>query len=105
VKEKVFEESGYREGKQLSYQYPISIDWSTDEIVDVVQFFSCIEKAYESGIDRDILSRAYRRFKEIVPSKSEEKQICGEFEEESGYSCYRTMKKVKDEPDKKIIKM
>jgi uncharacterized protein YktA (UPF0223 family) len=91
--------------KRMSYQYPISMDWKTDEIVDVVQFFSCIEKAYENGIDRDILFQAYHRFKVIVPSKSEEKQICGEFEEESGYSCYRTMKKVKDEPNTKIIKM
>jgi uncharacterized protein YktA (UPF0223 family) len=89
----------------MSYQYPISMDWKTDEIVDVVQFFSCVEKAYENGIDRDILFQAYRRFKEIIPSKSEEKKICGEFEDESGYSCYRTMKKIQEEPNSRLIKM
>jgi uncharacterized protein YktA (UPF0223 family) len=39
---------------------------------------------------------SYRRFKEIVPSKAEEKTICGEFEEISGYSAYRTIKKAKE---------
>ncbi|WP_312469127.1 UPF0223 family protein [Neobacillus sp.] len=80
----------------MEYQYPIDYNWSTDEIVDVIKFFEAIEKAYEKGIERDELMQAYRRFKEIVPSKAEEKTICGEFEEISGYSSYRTIKKVKD---------
>ena len=47
---------------------------------------------------------AYRRFKEIVPSKAEEKKLCGEFEEISGYSSYRAIKKAKDAaPGDRII--
>lgn len=80
----------------MEYQYPIDYHWSTDEIVDVIKFFEAIEKAYEKGIERDELMKAYRRFKEIVPSKAEEKTICGEFEEISGYSSYRAIKKAKD---------
>jgi len=80
----------------MEYQYPIDYHWSTDEIVDVVKFYEAIERAYEKGIDRDELMAIYRRFKEIVPSKAEEKTICGEFEEISGYSSYRTIKKAKD---------
>ncbi|WP_026560517.1 UPF0223 family protein [Bacillus sp. J37] len=80
----------------MDYQYPISLDWSTDEIVDVVKFFECIEKAHEKGIVRNELLTVYRRFKEIVPSKAEEKTICNEFEEVSGYSSYKVMKKAKD---------
>ena len=34
----------------MEYTYPFSIDWSTSEIVDVVQFFEVIEKAYENGV-------------------------------------------------------
>ncbi|MEH6908693.1 UPF0223 family protein [Neobacillus drentensis] len=79
----------------MEYQYPIDYHWSTDEIVDVIAFFESIEKAYEQGIDRDAVMMAYRRFKEIVPSKAEEKTICGEFEEMSGYSSYQTIKKAK----------
>ncbi|WP_160720259.1 UPF0223 family protein [Bacillus sp. USDA818B3_A] len=80
----------------MDYQYPIDYSWSTDEIVDVIKFFETIERAYEKGIERDEVMNAYRRFKEIVPSKAEEKTVCGEFEEISGYSSYRTIKKAKE---------
>jgi uncharacterized protein YktA (UPF0223 family) len=80
----------------MEYQYPIDYHWTTDEIVDVIKFYEALERAYEKGIDRDELMAIYRRFKEIVPSKAEEKTICGEFEDISGYSSYRTIKKAKD---------
>ncbi|MDF1506741.1 UPF0223 family protein [Robertmurraya sp. DFI.2.37] len=89
----------------MEYQYPIDYHWSTEEIVDVVKFFEHIEAAYERGIERDVLMASYRRFKEIVPSKSEEKKLCGEFEESSGYSSYRTIKKAKESERGQIIKM
>jgi uncharacterized protein YktA (UPF0223 family) len=88
----------------MEYQYPIEYHWTTDEIVDVIKFYEAIERAYEKGIDRDQLMAIYRRFKEIVPSKAEEKTLCGEFEEISGYSSYRTIKKAKNaSPDEKIL--
>ncbi|WP_163101353.1 UPF0223 family protein [Peribacillus alkalitolerans] len=87
----------------MDYQYPIDLDWSTDEIVDVISFFEAVESAYEKGIDRDQLMNVYRRFKEIVPSKAQEKKVCGEFEEVSGYSAYHVVQKAKDsEPGQKI---
>ncbi|MGD6964887.1 UPF0223 family protein [Rossellomorea vietnamensis] len=88
----------------MEYQYPFSLDWSTEEVIDVVGFFQSIEKAYEQGIERDKLMEAYKRFKEIVPGKAEEKRICNEFEESSGYSSYRAVKRMK-ESDSNIIKM
>lgn len=89
----------------MEYQYPIEPDWSTEEIIDVIKFFENVERAYENGVDRDSLLEIYRRFKEIVPSKAEEKRICGEFEEISGYSCYHTVKKVKESSSGEKIKM
>ncbi|GIN61369.1 UPF0223 protein YktA [Robertmurraya siralis] len=89
----------------MEYQYPIDYHWSTEEIVDVIKFFEHIEAAYERGIERDVLMASYRRFKEIVPSKSEEKKLCGEFEENSGYSSYRTIKKAKESEQGQMIKM
>lgn len=86
------------------YQYPMSMDWTTEEIIDVVLFFELVEKAYEKGVSKEDLLKGYRRFKEIVPSKSEEKQVCNEFEESSGFSTYRVVTKAK-ELDSKIIKM
>lgn len=89
----------------MDYQYPISLDWSTEETVDVIKFFECIEKAYEKGIERTLLMNAYRRFKEIVPSKAEEKTICNEFEEVSGYSSYKVIQKAKESNEQGTLKI
>ncbi|MCD7033954.1 UPF0223 family protein [Metabacillus sp. GX 13764] len=89
----------------MSYQYPISADWKTDEIIDVVRFFECIEKAYEGGVEKGDLMNAYKRFKQVVPGKAEEKKVCGEFEEASGYSSYHTVKKAKESVEGEKVKM
>lgn len=87
----------------MEYQYPIDYHWSTDEIIDVVRFFELVEQGYEKGVSRDEFLNSYRRFKEIVPSKSEEKKICGEFEEMSGYSAYKIVQAAKAaEPGAKL---
>lgn len=89
----------------MEYSYPFSPHWSTEEVIDVIKFFEAIERAYETGVAREELMAAYRRFKEIVPSKSEEKQLCNEFEEESGYSSYRTVQQIKAAAADEKIKM
>lgn len=88
----------------MEYTYPFSLDWSTEEIVDVVQFFEAIEKAYENGIKREELLKRYRRFKEIVPSIAEEKTYFREFEKESGYVSFPIIKKMKEQSENIIIK-
>ncbi|OCA85591.1 hypothetical protein A8F94_11950 [Bacillus sp. FJAT-27225] len=89
----------------MDYQYPIDYTWSTDETIKVIQFFQAIEDAYEKGIGRDELMNRYRSFKEVVPSKAEEKKLCGEFEQMSGYSPYRTVTKAKEQSAADRIKM
>ncbi|MBB5179032.1 uncharacterized protein YktA (UPF0223 family) [Planomicrobium koreense] len=89
----------------MDYSYPFSIDWSTDEIIDVVAFFEGIEMAYEKGIKRQDLLARYRRFKEIVPSIAEEKTYFREFEEESGYASFPAIKDMKTKSDDEIIKI
>lgn len=89
----------------MDYSYPFSIDWSTDEIIDVVAFFEGIEMAYEKGIKRQDLLARYRRFKEIVPSIAEEKTYFREFEEESGYASFPAIKDMKAKNDDEIIKI
>lgn len=88
----------------MEYTYPFSLDWSTKEIVDVVQFFEAIENAYEKGIKREELLVKYRRFKEIVPSIAEEKTYFREFENESGYASFPIIKQMKEKEDGAIIK-
>jgi len=89
----------------MEYQYPIDIDWTTEEIVEVVKFFECIETAYEKGIEKDVLMEQYKLFKKIVPGKAQEKNVCDEFEENSGYSTYRTIKKAKEAESGAKVKM
>lgn len=89
----------------MDYQYPLDYHWSTEEIIDVVRFYESIEQANEKGIQKIELIKNYRRFKEIVPSKAEEKKIDSEFQEMSGYSIYRTIQAMKNLQDNDIVKM
>ncbi len=88
----------------MDYSYPIRHDWSTEEIIIVVAFYEAVEKAYESGIAREQLMEAYRAFKKIVPSMAEEKTLFKEFDEASGYACYRIVKAAKEGTDGEMIK-
>jgi uncharacterized protein YktA (UPF0223 family) len=89
----------------MDYQYPMAMDWTTEEIVDAIAFYDCVEKAYEKGVKRSELMAKYRRFKEIVPSKAEEKTLCSEFDRVSGYSCYRAVQQAKSLEDNDMVKM
>ncbi|GAB3800038.1 UPF0223 family protein [Virgibacillus kimchii] len=80
----------------MNYYYPIDETWTTEEVVHVVQFLSLIEKAYESKVNREEVILQYKRFKQVVPSKSEEKALLKQFEKESGYVGYHVLKKAKE---------
>lgn len=89
----------------LEYSYPLLPEWSTTEMIDVVKFFEAIELAYEKGVKREVMMKNYRRFKEIVPAQAEEKTLCREFEQSSGYVAYRVIKEAKAQADGTLIKM
>lgn len=87
----------------MEYSYPLSPDWTTQEIVDVVAFFEAVEAAYEKGIVAGDFLRVYRRFKEIVPSQAEEKTICRDYEDASSYVPFKVVKAAKEaDPAQKI---
>ena len=89
----------------MEYSYPLSPDWTTQEMVDVVHFFEVIELAYEKGVKRELVMERYKRFKEIVPSQAEEKTICREFEQASTYVPFRVVKLAKELSDGQIVRM
>ncbi|GAB2543291.1 UPF0223 family protein [Gracilibacillus alcaliphilus] len=89
----------------MNYSYPIDPSWSTNEIIDVVNYYSLIEKAYEKGVSKQDLIVAYNRYKEIVPSKSEEKQLDKQFEKQSSYVPFRVIKKARELANHDIIKL
>lgn len=84
----------------MEYQYPLDLDWSNDEMVEVIKFFNQIENYYEKSIIGTELMEQYKKFKQIVPSKAEEKQIFKEFEEKSSYNSYKVIQEVKKHPDR-----
>ncbi|WP_432359602.1 UPF0223 family protein [Sporosarcina sp. UB5] len=87
----------------MNYNYPLSHHWTTEEIINVVDFFRVVEKAYEGTIERAEFMSAYNAFKKVVPSMAEEKTIFKEFEEVSGFNSYRVVKKAKEGNDGDLI--
>ncbi|MFZ2713726.1 UPF0223 family protein [Streptococcus sp. VTCC 12905] len=74
------------------YSYPLDFSWSTEEISSVLSFLNRVEEAYEKGVEARLVLEQYKKFKEVVRSKGQERQIDRYFEEASGYSSYRVVK-------------
>lgn len=87
----------------MEYQYPIDLDWSNEEMMDVVAFFNSIEAFYETKVEGQQLLNNYKKFKNVVPGKAEEKQIFKEFEKNSGYNSYQVVKTVQNTPEQKYF--
>lgn len=77
------------------YQYPLDLNWTTDEMVLVVNMWDALEQAYEKGISSEKFLTTYKNFKTVVRSLGEERRLGKEFEELSGYSLYRTLQEAK----------
>jgi uncharacterized protein YktA (UPF0223 family) len=85
------------------YSYPIDVDWSTDEVIDVVKFYEAIETGYNEGIKKKTLEERYRNFKNVVPSKAEEKTMFKTFEKASGYAPFQLIKQLQNAKDDEKI--
>ncbi|MBO0471322.1 UPF0223 family protein [Enterococcus sp. DIV0242_7C1] len=77
------------------YQYPLDLDWTTDEMVIVTNMWSAVEQANETGMETAEFLQTYQRFKTVVKSIGEEKRLGNEFQKVSGYSLYRTVQQAK----------
>lgn len=77
------------------YQYPLDLDWTTEEMVVVMNMWEALEKANEQGITVNEFMETYGKFKKVVKSIGEEKRLGKEFEKASGYSLYRTVQEAK----------
>ena len=83
----------------MEYQYPLDLDWTNEEMMQVIHFFNKIENYYESSVNGEDVKNAYKKFKDIVPGKAEEKQIFKEFENKSGYNSYKVVQEVNKYPE------
>lgn len=100
----VIEEKMQGEISMQNYQYPIEIDWTHDEMNKVIMLWNAVESAYENEVNREEFLKRYRSFKEVVPSKGEEKRYGSMFKKETGYSLYQVVK-LASNTDNKTIKM
>ncbi|BAO06740.1 MULTISPECIES: UPF0223 family protein [Enterococcus] len=86
------------------YQYPLDLDWTTEEMVIVMNMWEALEKANEQGINNQEFLSTYQQFKTVIKSIGEEKRLGREFEKASGYSLYRTIQEAKKNTNK-MLKM
>lgn len=84
------------------YQYPLDLDWTTEEMVIVTNMLTAVEQANETGLPVDKFLTTYQQFKTVVKSIGEEKRLGREFENASGYSLYRTLQQAKKQGSGKL---
>ena len=84
------------------YQYPLDLDWTTEEMVIVTNMWTAVEQANETGLPVDKFLTTYQQFKTVVKSIGEEKRLGREFEDASGYSLYRTLQQAKKQGSGKL---
>ncbi|HHD1662109.1 TPA: UPF0223 family protein [Enterococcus faecalis] len=84
------------------YQYPLDLDWTTEEMVIVTNMWTAVEQANETGLPIDKFLTTYQQFKTVVKSIGEEKRLGREFENASGYSLYRTLQQAKKQGSGKL---
>lgn len=78
------------------YTYPIDFDlYTKEEAIVLIEFLALIEDANEGKVDKNLLLKKYKKFRNIINSVSTEKQLDKKFEKMSGYSIYKTLKKYK----------
>ncbi|WP_018921416.1 UPF0223 family protein [Salsuginibacillus kocurii] len=85
--------------------YPISMEWSKEEVIHVVEFFEMIQKAQADGIRSELLVEQYKKFKAVVPSKREEKQLFAEFDQAADVSSWKTIQAAQKAEADELIKM
>lgn len=79
-----------------NYTYPMDFTWTTEEMTAVISFFNQVEAFYESKVSKSEFLSYYQAFKQVVPSKMQEKQLGRDFEAASNYSLYRAVKAVQE---------
>ena len=80
-----------------NYNYPLNPEWTTEELVSVVNMWSKLEETYEKKVSAEDFLKVYQEFKSVVKSIGEERQLGREFEEASGYSLYHVVKQARSQ--------
>lgn len=87
---------------EQNINYPIDPSWSVKEIEAVANLFNLVADAYEVGINPTQFKQAYREFKQVVPTKAQEKQLGREFYQQSNYQLYDVVKAAMTSSQKRL---
>lgn len=68
----------------MEYQYPMDVDWTTEEKIAVISFFQAVEKAYEKGIPKQELLDTYKRLKRLCHQKQKKRRIVQRLKKKAG---------------------
>ena len=79
-----------------NFAYPLLPEWTTKEIIAIVDFYAAVEKLYDAGLKRAEFLKHYQNFVQIVPAKMIQKQLDKEFQKASGLSIYKACQAVKN---------
>lgn len=85
-----------------NYAYPLDSGWSTEELIAVTNLYQVVEDAYEIGVSRSKILKAYADFKKVVSSKAFEKQLSRQFAKVSGYEIYQVVRRAQTSENSKI---
>lgn len=88
---------------EKSYEYPLLPEWTTDELISVINFYVAVENLYEKGTKRAEFIDKYQKFCQIVPAKMTQKQLDKEFERVSKLSIYRAVKYVQAQSNDFVV--
>lgn len=53
----------------MEYQYPLDLDWTNEEMMQVIHFFNKIENYYESSVKGEDVKKAYKNLKTLYLAK------------------------------------
>lgn len=85
-----------------SYTYPLDIEWTQDEMIQVMEMWQAVECCYEKGLKGEDFLSVYRKFKTVIKSIGEERRLSREFEKVSGYSLYDCVRMAQADSTKTI---
>ncbi|MBB6449439.1 uncharacterized protein YktA (UPF0223 family) [Geomicrobium halophilum] len=83
---------------------PFSMDWTKEEIVKVVNFFTQVDDAYDKGTRAGTILKAYEEFKEVVPAKNEEKTYFRDYERQTNQSCWQTVQQARKVNEDELVR-
>lgn len=88
-----------------NYVYPLFDDWTTDEIIIMVDFFAAVEKVYTTGIKPSEFAHHLDAYRQVEPSKMRQKQLDRQFQAASGLSIYQAIKAYEGQQSNKLVRI